>query len=284
MTASKTHRFPLARTGALAASVASALLLAACASTAPNPVLEQARTRVDQVGANPEVASRAQLELKAARDTLARADKVWTDDRDAEETEHLAYLATQQAGTAEALGNARANDARLQETKGRADQLRLQARTREVDEARADAASARAEAAELQKQLKDVQAQPTQRGLLVTLGDVLFAVGSDRLRPGSNRPLDKLAEFLQENPERKLRVEGYTDSTGSAATNQRLSERRAEAVQQALVRRGVSPERITAVGYGKEYPVATNATADGRAMNRRVEVVIADDKGVLRSR
>ncbi|MDO5103170.1 MAG: OmpA family protein [Lautropia sp.] len=275
---------PAARRGVLALSLASAMVLGACASTQPNPVLEEARTQVDKVSSEPEVARRAALEMKAAKDTLARADKAWTADKDQAETEHLAYLATQQANTAQAIANARANDAKLQETRGQANQLRLEARTAEVEAARADAASANARADKLQAQMDELQAKKTNRGLLVTFGDVLFAFGKAELLPSSSARLDKLAQFLMDNPERKLRVEGYTDSVGSAGFNQKLSERRADAVKFALVRRGIASDRITAVGYGKDYPVATNSTDAGRAMNRRVEVVIADEKGVLRSR
>lgn len=281
MTASKN----IVRRGSLAASVASALLLAACASTPqPNPVLEQARTHVDKVAGQPEVARRAALEMKKARDTLARADQAWTHDKDKAEADHLAYLATQQASTAEARANARANDARLQETRGKANQLRLQARTQQLEAARADAASANARADKLQAQLNDLEARKTDRGLLVTLGDVLFAFGKEGLMPSSRPKLDKLAQFLRENPERNLRVEGYTDSVGTAHYNQRLSERRAVTVRDALIRRGVMAERINAMGYGKDFPVASNATEQGRAMNRRVEIIIADENGTLRSR
>lgn len=290
MIASTTEK-TLARRGAVAVAVASALLLTACASNKPNPVLEQARTHVDQVASQPDVASRAALELKTAKDTLARADQTWSDDKDKEETEHLAYLATQQASTAQALATARTNDAKLQETRGKANQMRLQARTQqleartaEAEAARADAASANERADKLQAQLNELEAKKTDRGLLVTLGDVLFAFGKEGLMPSSRPRLDKLAKFLRENPDRQLRIEGYTDSVGTAHYNQRLSERRAVTVRDALERRGIEPERMNAMGYGEEYPVATNATEQGRAMNRRVEIIIADENGVLRSR
>ena len=95
------------------------------------------------------------------------------------------------------------------------------------------------------------------------------------------RDVQKLADFLNENPDRKLIVEGYTDSTGSDTYNQGLSERRAEAVRRALTRAGVDPQRIQTVGYGEAYPVASNDSASSRAMNRRVEVTIShDDKQV----
>ncbi|MDO5290385.1 MAG: OmpA family protein [Pseudomonadota bacterium] len=283
---------PVRRASATATTVAAALLLAACASGGGhNETLEQARAQVNQVAAQPDVVQRAALELKTANDTLARADHVWRSDGDRAETEHLAYLATQQARTAEALGQARANEAKLNDTRGQADQLRLQARTREADAARqqaeaarADAASARAQADALQAKLKELEAQQTERGLLVTLGDVLFAFNSDRLLPTAGPRLDKLARFLADHPDRLLRVEGYTDGVGSDAYNLNLSQRRAAAVQQALVQRGVAAQRITTAGYGKAHPVASNATAEGRALNRRVEVIIADDQGVLRGR
>ena len=118
----------------------------------------------------------------------------------------------------------------------------------------------------------------------MTLGDVLFEFGKADLTAQAAPRLDKLAKFLAEFPNRKLLIEGYTDSVGTANFNQTLSERRAAAVQSALVTRGVAADRITARGYGKEYPVADNSSPEGRAMNRRVEIVIADENGNLRSR
>ena len=122
-----------------------------------------------------------------------------------------------------------------------------------------------------------MQAKQTERGTLVTFGDVLFDYDRAELKPGGMRSVQKLADFLNDNPERKVIVEGYTDSTGSAEYNQRLSERRADAVRMALVKMGVDPQRIVSQGYGKEYPVASNSDSAGRAMNRRVEVTISDD-------
>ena len=111
-----------------------------------------------------------------------------------------------------------------------------------------------------------------------------FEFGKADLLSAAGPRLDKLATFLKQFPERRLLVEGYTDSIGSASYNLELSRRRAIAVQAALVQRGIAPDRILTQGYGKEYPVANNATAEGRAMNRRVEVIITDDQGVLRGR
>ena len=156
-------------------------------------------------------------------------------------------------------------------------------------QAQATAAMAQANAAQdrvraLEAQLRELEAQQTERGLLVTLGDVLFAFNKAELSAQAGPRLDKLANFLKQFPDRKLLIEGYTDSVGSDSYNQDLSDRRAQAVRDALVQRGVDTSRITARGYGKAHPVADNASPEGRAMNRRVEIVIADDKGNLRGR
>ena len=127
------------------------------------------------------------------------------------------------------------------------------------------------------KELRGLNAKQTERGTLVTFGDVLFQFGKSDLQPNSRNNISTLANYLIQNPDRKVIVEGYTDSVGSAAFNQTLSERRANAVRTALVKAGVEPTRIVAQGYGKEYPVASNATDSGRAQNRRVEVTISND-------
>ena len=307
------------RTTTLCTSLIAAGLLAACASTTPSPALEEARAAVSTAAGNPVVNQYAPLELKQATDALARADRVWADDRDTAETSHLAYIARQQAAVATNTARARQLDANIKQAGSEADRIRLQARTQEADAARlraeaqarnaqiaqqqalsaeqraaqqqaqAAAAMAQASAAQdrvraLEAQLREMEAQQTERGLLVTLGDVLFAFNKAELSAQAAPRLDKLANFLQQFPDRKLLIEGYTDSVGSDSYNQDLSDRRAQAVRDALVQRGVDSSRISARGYGKAHPVADNASPEGRAMNRRVEIVIADDKGNLRGR
>lgn len=309
----------LRRTSPLATSLLAAGLLAACATTGPSPALEQARANVSRVGADPIVGQYAPLELKEANDALLRADRHWADKHDEAETRHMAYLASQRAEIAANAARARMLDANLQSASAEADRIRLEARTREADEARmradaqarnaqiaqaqalsaeqraaqqqaqANAALAQASAAQdrvrmLEAQLREMEALQTERGLIVTLGDVLFAFNKAELSPQAAPRLDKLANFLKQFPDRKLLIEGYTDSVGSDVYNQELSARRAGAVRDALVSRGVDASRITARGYGKVYPVADNASPEGRAMNRRVEIVIADDKGNLKGR
>jgi outer membrane protein OmpA-like peptidoglycan-associated protein len=296
---------PFHRTAALCTSLIAAGLLVACASTTPLPALEDARAAVSTAAGDPTVNQYAQLELKQATDALARADRDWADDHDTAEATHLAYLARQRAAIALNAARARQLDASIQQAGSEADRIRLRARTQEADaqtlkaqaaqqqamsaEQRAAQQQAQAAAAQdrvrmLEAQLREVEAQQTERGLLVTLGDVLFAFNKAELSAQAGPRLDKLANFLKQFSDRKLLIEGYTDSVGSDSYNQELSDRRAQAVRDALVQRGVDTSRITARGYGKAHPVADNASAEGRAMNRRVEIVIADDKGNLRGR
>ena len=110
------------------------------------------------------------------------------------------------------------------------------------------------------------------RGMVVTIGDVLFDTDRAEIRSGGRRNMEKLAAFLKANPERKAMIEGFTDSTGSDVHNRELSGRRADAVMGALVEMGIGSSRLSAHGYGEAYPVAGNGSIGGRQMNRRVEI------------
>lgn len=145
--------------------------------------------------------------------------------------------------------------------------------------AAAEAARAADEQAKrLAVQLEEMKARKTERGMVLTLGDVLFDTGRSDLKPGALRTLEQLTAFLVENPDRTAIIEGHTDSVGAAAFNQRLSEERAQAVQNALIERGIAPARLSAVGFGPTNPVVGNDTAAGRQQNRRVEVILPDVK------
>ena len=298
------------RFGALATSIVAVSMLAACASrNAPLEPLQKARAAVNTAMNDANVVKLAPLELKTATDMLAKADNAWTKDADATEATHLSNLAVQRAQIAQNVAQTRQLDTDIKQAGVDAERARLQgdaanaqqqadkaraaaaANAAAAEQARQQALSAEQRAAEsaakvksLQAQLDDLQAQQTERCLLVTLGDVLFEFGKADLTAQAAPRLDKLAKFLAEFPNRKLLIEGYTDSVGTTQFNQTLSERRAAAVQSALVTRGVAADRITARGYGKEFPVADNSSPEGRAMNRRVEIVIADENGNLRSR
>lgn len=137
---------------------------------------------------------------------------------------------------------------------------------------------------QLEAQLKDLNAKKTDRGLVITLGDILFDTNKADLKPGASRSLKKIAGFLAEYPQRMAKIEGFTDNTGSADHNQDLSNRRANAVRTSLVDLGINGERISTQGFGKDSPIASNNTASGRQMNRRVEIIVTDDKGNVSSR
>ena len=278
------------RTGV--ATLGFAALLAGCAGPkGPNEDIERARAEVDRVATMPVVTRYAPLELKEASDTVEQAARQWHDKGDTVEARHRAYLATERAAIARNFALARDAEEKMKQANATADRQRLEARSQEAAAARQEASqqAQRASAADarvrdLEGRLKDIQAQQTERGLLVTLGDVLFETGKSQLLAPAMPKLDKLAGFLRQYPDRRLMVEGYTDSTGSASTNMTLSQRRAESVKRALVERGVQPWRVMTRGYGANFPVADNATSEGRALNRRVEVVIGDEHGSLRPR
>ena len=132
---------------------------------------------------------------------------------------------------------------------------------------------------DLQAQIRDMNGRQTERGIVVTLGDLLFATGQARLQADGSRNLAKLAEFLKRNPERTAAIEGYTDSVGSESANQTLSDRRANAVLDELVNQGVAGGRLRTEAFGESRPVASNDNASGRQMNRRVEVIFAPQAG-----
>lgn len=157
------------------------------------------------------------------------------------------------------------------------DQARIAASNARVEasNARVEASNARARALEMQ--LNELNAKKTERGYIVTLGDVLFDTGRDRLKPAAAANLGRLAEAFKRDSTLKATIEGYTDSTGSAALNEDLSDRRARAVVSELLSRGVLAEQLSQRGFGAANPVASNDTAAGRQMNRRVEVVFAQD-------
>jgi outer membrane protein OmpA-like peptidoglycan-associated protein len=233
--------------------------LAACSSQ-PNVNLEHARTNFSALQANPQASKVAALETKDASDWLDKADKAYQNKEDQKRVDQLAYLTNQRVEVAKQTINLRTAEGDLKNAAGQRAQARLDARDAQIKQLQAS-----------------LNAKQTERGTLVTFGDVLFDFNKADLKSSGLVDINKLAQFLQENSDRKVIVEGYTDSSGSAAYNQSLSERRANSVRIALVKMGVSPERIVAQGYGKEYPVADNTSNSGRAQNRRVEVTISND-------
>ncbi len=262
---------------------AVALALGACASAPqPNAALETARAQVSAAGADPNVAQYDALDLQSARQDLAAAEAA-NANRDEAQTDQMAYIAAQTARLAQARAAAKAYDARLAQGTAERDRIQAQARSREANVAVAQrnaaveqANAATVQSAQLQAEVDALKAKQTDRGLVLTLGDVLFDTGRASLNPGAAMKLDRLAAFLNEHPDRRVQIEGFTDSVGGDAYNQDLSERRAEAVKAALTMRGIDSSRIATEGYGKAYPVASNSDSGGRQLNRRVEVVIGN--------
>lgn len=239
--------------------IAISIGLAACSSQ-PNQNLETARSEFASLQSNPLSQKYAALETEDASKQLDEANQAYLNDADEERVDQLAYLANRRIDLAEQTIELRKAEQQIEQTSTQRAQARLESRE-----------------AMIRQLQQDLQAKQTERGTLVTFGDVLFDLNKAELKAAGMRDVQKLAEFLNENPERKVMVEGYTDSTGSDSYNQQLSERRAEAVRRALVRSGVEIDRIQTVGYGEAYPVASNDSPASRARNRRVEVTISND-------
>jgi outer membrane protein OmpA-like peptidoglycan-associated protein len=286
--------------------LAVAALLGACGSTSKSTSLLD-QSRADYVAAqnNPKVADYAALELKLAGDALAKANTAASGRDSAEQIDKLAYLALQKIALTQEVAKQKSAEADVANATRERDQIRLTQRTNEADkaiavadqakldtsQAQADAAQAersaqeaRARAAQLEAQLTELSAKKTERGIVIVLGDLLFGTDLARLNAEGMRTTQKLADVLQQNPQRRVLVEGFTDSTGTTAHNQDLSERRAAAVQAALKEFGVDTSRVAARGYGESNPVAANDTGANRRLNRRVEIFLSDENGKIVAR
>lgn len=257
--------------------------LAACGSTRdPNHALEQARNHVLAAQNDTQVLTLAPTELKQAQDSLGAADKAWTDGGPAATIDHLAYMTTQRVVIAQETASNKASQAVSAGAAAERDKTRLALRTQEADTAKqqlavADAAATlgQARVSGLEMQLRELHSKETDRGTIVTLGDMLFDTGQARLTPASTRHLTKLAAVFKTDPQRRASIEGFTDNTGSETANLELSQRRADAVMTALLDLGVSADLLTTRAHGQALPAASNGSAAGRQMNRRVEIVFA---------
>ena len=271
-------------------------VLGGCASVPPGPPAEVVRLQndLDRLHHDPRIAPNATNELREA-DAVVGVLGVNSRRMEPRDYEHRVYVADRLVQTAEAAGLSRYAELRSRDLGAERDRLLVDARTHQLrdaqlaasdarvlavqerqdaERARADAASTRSEMATLRADLADLQAQQTQRGYVVTLGDVLFEVDRAELKPGAARTLDQLARALSDDRSATISIEGHTDSTGGAQYNADLSLRRADSVKGYLAMHGIDPARITTQGLGQEYPVASNATESGRQQNRRVEVVV----------
>jgi outer membrane protein OmpA-like peptidoglycan-associated protein len=255
------------------------LVMVGCATTPrPNATLESARAVVQSAEADPNVAKYDPLDLEAAKKELGIADSAYQH-HDEPSIAQPAYMAAQSARLAQLKASAKADDARVAAGQDERNQIQLAARAREADNAKAARDLEAQKAARLQAELEALKAKPTDRGLVLTLGDVLFDTGKAELNSGAARKLDQLAQFLTAHPDRRVQIDGFTDSVGTDSYNLDLSQRRADAVGSALRGRGIDATRITTEGYGKAFAVASNAESGGRQLNRRVEVTIGGENG-----
>jgi outer membrane protein OmpA-like peptidoglycan-associated protein len=278
----------------IAVAVSSALLGLAGCETAPenSAVLEQARTAVSQAEADPNVTKYAPTELDRARKLLtnaeASAEAKGAKDKTAS---HYAYLATQMARISQTRAQEQVATARVKAGETERQKILLTARENEVDQARSQAQNAQAQAQQAQAEsqrlaalLENMQASQTSRGIVLTLDDVLFDTGKAQLKPGAERSIEQIAAFLNENPERRVQIEGFTDSQGTDDFNLELSQSRADAVAMAIIQRGIDAQRVRALGYGEDFPVASNANAGSRQLNRRVEIIVSNGSAEIPGR
>jgi outer membrane protein OmpA-like peptidoglycan-associated protein len=265
------------RTHSLILGAAVTALLVACA-TAPKTVeeLDTARALVPQVEASPR-AGVAAAQVAEARKALDRANRLADSGGKVEDIQFEATVAAKNAQIAnEKILTAQAKE-EIDKGTAQRQAVLLEARERQNQMSAEDAALAKQHAAGLEKELADLKGKQTDRGLVITLGDVLFDTGKATLKAGAYTTIDRLAAALKEAPERKVVIEGHTDSVGSDEYNQELSQRRAQAVQAALLERGVTSNQVAAYGKGETFPVATNDNPAGRQQNRRVELVFTND-------
>jgi outer membrane protein OmpA-like peptidoglycan-associated protein len=209
-----------------------------------------------------------------------------------------AKQARQEAEQARMMSAARAEDANRAREEAQQAYSREEESTRNAQQAREEAEAAKAlavssataaklsrreadlateQADSLRRQLENLQLRQTESGVVVTLGDVLFETGQSGLREEALSSLVEVVDLLQSQPDHKIRIEGHTDSTGDATANLKLSDQRANKVMDSLVELGVDPVRVTAMGMGENFPIASNETEEGRSQNRRVDVILLDD-------
>ncbi|MDD5273553.1 MAG: OmpA family protein [Methylovulum sp.] len=263
------HFFPI--------SLIAVAILSGCGSVPQNPALDVAHNNFNTARSDADVTSLAALELQTAGASLAKADAAFAHDEDEGTVNQLAYLTVQQVNIAQEVANRKTAELVVTNAAANRNEVRLDARTAEVNRDHLLIA-------EQQGQLDALNAKKTDRGMVITLGDVLFNVDKAQLKSGGIRNVQKLADFLAQYPDYKVSVEGHTDSTGSDEHNQDLSERRAYSVQSALVSDGIGGDRISTRGYGESSPIASNDDAGSRQLNRRVEIVLSDANGNIAPR
>jgi outer membrane protein OmpA-like peptidoglycan-associated protein len=241
----------------LAGTLAASLALGACAPRR-NVDLVRAEVAYRDASADPSVRLYAAPQLHDAEVSLGRAQREWEDDHDAREMRHMGYVVERQVEIARVTAQkevAKRETMQLQGTVG--DEV---LRERDLTLLRRD--------------LTLIQSRDSERGIVLTIPDVLFEVDKADLKVAAQRDLVAIATYLKDSPGQKVLIEGHTDSTGTETHNHELSLRRGTTVETFFLKQGVDPERIEVRGLGEDQPIASNATNVGRQQNRRVEIVM----------
>jgi outer membrane protein OmpA-like peptidoglycan-associated protein len=278
----------------MTAGAVIACMIAGCASKPPTE-LKNARAAYTDAAQSP-AASVAQADVYEAKKSLDKAEMSFNEDGDSAETRDLAYIATRKAEIAKARGNTALSmqakqmamqDAqrwREQQATATRQQLgqtkeQLERSQQQLESERQARVAAEQRTTDALTRIKGMTAKQEQRGLVLTLsGSVLFASGKSELLPGAQKRLDDVVAALKDDP-RSITIVGHTDSVGSEDKNQQLSQKRADAVRQYLTTHGVPENRVTSEGMGEKEPIASNKTAEGRANNRRVEIILNAQPG-----
>jgi len=270
----------------LAVAIATGLSIAVitgCAGKKPNAALDSARTTYERVSDETLQGEYSTEDLNVAKQRLDIANRAWKDKRGKKTINHRAYLAEQYALIAEQRSERLRYQALIEDGKVERTRMQLGLRAAEAQLAQNRAESLQKEVADREaqlaeqlkelSQLKELQAKDTDRGMVLTLGDVLFDTGESSLKSGARHNIERVASFLRSYPERRLTIEGHTDDTGDEDFNYDLSVERAYSVRAALVSLGIDVSRIHAAGFGENMPIASNTIASGRQQNRRVELI-----------
>ena len=256
--------------------------------------MDRAKKAYAEAKANPNVEAYAPMELQEAGKAVQEAEKA----KETEDILQMGYIAERKTQFAVTIADGKVAERDIDKLNVEKAEMNARKQTLEAERARkeaaaetekaakaksaaemeaAKAAKAKAESDQLMKELASLKAKQTERGIVLTIGDVLFATGKADLSANADKSVAKLAEFLKKNPNRNVLIEGHTDSVGKDDSNLALSQKRADSVKAKLVADGIEAGRITTVGYGKKFPVASNDTKSGKAQNRRVDVVILNE-------
>ncbi|MAO66572.1 MAG: flagellar motor protein MotB [Balneola sp.] len=274
-------------------------LMAGCGGPPQNnPLLMEAERAYSQAESDSLIVMKAPVALKEAEEALEQSQQIWKEKGEKDLVEHYAYIAHQKTKIARETAQLNAAQDEVERAESERKEVLIEARKAEaiaaeqraekalteLQEEREEAEKARQKATELADRLSEMEARQSDRGMVLTLSDVLFDFDSATLNSGANKVVNEVSAFLKEFNDRTVQIEGFTDSIGSAAYNKDLSQRRADALKRALIETGIASNRITTIGYGEEFPVATNMNEAGRQQNRRVEIVISNENGVVSQR